>query len=145
MGFKHGALDLIHWKAAPSLDGRYHYMFWILFLDIIKNVPWRFNHNVSVSCSKARWRQVNIFRKNRTVVIIWIWWGSNPVHWSCFIGEKRPLWTAAATTRPFDYFTGSDPCIWKKIGNCFELYIKHVKDFFISHKWRRNIWGPKSL
>ena len=22
-------------------------------LDIIKNVPWRFNHNVSISCSKT--------------------------------------------------------------------------------------------
>jgi len=24
-----------------------------LFLDIIKNVPWRFDHNVSVCCSKT--------------------------------------------------------------------------------------------
>ena len=61
--------------------------FHFCFLDIIKNVPWRFDHNVSVSCSKTGWRQVNIFRKNWTVVIIWIGWGSNPVHWSCFIGE----------------------------------------------------------
>jgi len=35
--------------------------------------------------------------KIKLLSIFWIGWGSNPVHWSCFVGKQRPLWTTAAT------------------------------------------------
>jgi len=43
MGLEPSALELHRWKVAPSLD----------FLNIIENVPWRFDPNVLINCSKT--------------------------------------------------------------------------------------------